>query len=92
MDTVALPFYKVTLRAKKRLSAAYPKELKTIGDHMRKRRLDLNLMQKDVAEGLGVSECSIWNWENNRNMPQLRYINKIKDFLNNPKIKELFIK
>jgi hypothetical protein len=42
---VALHFCEVTLTAKKPLSEAYPKTLKTLGDHLRKRRLDLNLFQ-----------------------------------------------
>jgi len=32
-----------------------------MGKHIRKRRIDLGLMQKDVAKIIGVSECSIWN-------------------------------
>jgi DNA-binding transcriptional regulator YiaG len=81
MDRVALPFYKVTLRAKKRPSEAFPKELKTIGDHIRKRRLELNLTQKEVATILKVSECSIWNWENNRNRTRIKSLLKISEFL-----------
>ena len=77
----ALPFCKITLKAQKPPLAAYPKELKTLGDHLRKRRLDLKLFQKEVAQKLGVNEDSVCNWENNRTSPSLRFIPKIIEFL-----------
>jgi len=55
--------------------------LKTLGDHLRKRRLDLALTQKDVAERLGADETSVWNWEKNRSSPALRLIPRIIAFL-----------
>jgi transcriptional regulator with XRE-family HTH domain len=45
-----------------------PKELTeepiTLGDHLRRRRLELGLYQKDVASQIGVTTSTIWNWEN----------------------------
>jgi transcriptional regulator with XRE-family HTH domain len=76
-----LPFCQVSLKAKKPLPRTYPKELKTLGDHLRKKRLDLGLLQKDVAKILGVSQGTIYNWENNRTSPSLRAIPKIIEFL-----------
>jgi len=58
-----LPF---TLTAQKPLERAYPKELVTLGDHIKKRRLDLGLFQKDVAVAIGVGTCTITNWEKDR--------------------------
>jgi len=55
--------------------------LKTLGDHLRKKRLELGLLQKDVAKILGVSQDTIYNWENNRTSPSLRSIPKIIEFL-----------
>ena len=81
MGIPALPFCKVTLKAKKPISASYPKTLKTLGDHLRKRRLDLKLLQKDVAQKIGVDKASINNWENNRISPSLNFIPKIIEFL-----------
>ena len=78
---VALPFCQITLQAQKPPSPAYPKELKTLGDHLRKRRLDLKLLQKEVAQKLGVNQDTICNWENNRTSPTLRFIPKIVEFL-----------
>jgi transcriptional regulator with XRE-family HTH domain len=71
----------VTLKAKKPVSPAYPKFLITLGDHLRKRRLDLSLRQKDVSQRLGVSEASIWYWEKNLTSPSLHYLPKIIEFL-----------
>jgi DNA-binding XRE family transcriptional regulator len=35
----------------------------TLGDHLRHRRLELGLRQKEIAGHLGVTESCIWNWE-----------------------------
>ena len=35
----------------------------TVGDHIRKKRMDLGLLQREVAEIIGVTESSVWNWE-----------------------------
>ena len=77
----ALPFCKVTLKAKKPISVSYPKILNTLGDHLRKRRLDLKLLQKEVAKIIGISKVSIFNWENNRISPSIYFIPKIIKFL-----------
>jgi transcriptional regulator with XRE-family HTH domain len=58
----------------------YPDTPKTISEHIRKRRLDLNLTQKKLAEIIGVTEASIWNWEHGTK-PELRYMPKIIEFL-----------
>jgi len=52
-----------------------------LGDHLRKRRLDLALFQKDVARRIGGNETSVWNWEKNRSSPTLRFIPRIIAFL-----------
>jgi transcriptional regulator with XRE-family HTH domain len=71
----------VTLKAKRPVSSAYPKSLKTFGDHLRKRRLELSLRQKDVSQILGVSEASIWYWEKNLTSPSLHHVPKVIEFL-----------
>ncbi len=76
---VALPFGMVTLNTQK--PSKIPKILKTIGDHIKKRRLELGLFQMEVASILGVDECTITNWEKNRVAPRLSYIPKIIEFL-----------
>jgi len=69
------------LKAQKPLPEAYPKELRTVGDHLRKRRLELGLLQKEVARLLGVHPATINNWENNHREPSLRGRLRLLDFL-----------
>jgi transcriptional regulator with XRE-family HTH domain len=78
---VALHFCDVTLSAKKPLSEAYPKTLQILGDHRRKRRLDLKLFQKDAAKAIGVDTLTICNWEKNRTNPRRYLLPKINHFL-----------
>jgi site-specific DNA recombinase len=58
-----------------------PEKLETIGDHLRRRRLMLKLLQREVAEQLGVDKTTIYNWENNRSKPDLVYMPAIIRFL-----------
>jgi DNA-binding XRE family transcriptional regulator len=54
---------------------------KTLGEHIRRKRVKSNLIQKEVANTIGVSEDSITYWENNRAAPQIQFYPKIIDFL-----------
>ena len=76
-----MPFCHFQLTAEKPSCLPYPAELNTLGDHIRKRRLDLGLTQREVARKLGVTESTIWNWEANRSSRQLRFMPKIIAFL-----------
>jgi hypothetical protein len=51
----AFPFCHVTLRRWKPRHG-YPDTSATLGEHLKKRRLDRGLRQRDVAEFLGVSK------------------------------------
>jgi site-specific DNA recombinase len=53
----------------------------TVGDHLRRRRLGLKLLQKDVAEQLGVDKTSVFNWEANTSNPEIRFMPAIIGFL-----------
>ncbi len=81
MGIPALPICRITLKAQKPINSACPISLITFGDHIKKKRLDLNLFQKDVAKLLGVKEESIYNWENNRSNPKIYLLPKIIEFL-----------
>ena len=80
-DIPALHFWDVILTGKKPQSESYPKVLQSIGDHLRKRRLDLKLLQKDVAGVMGVETMTVNNWERNRCQPRLCLFPKIVQFL-----------
>jgi len=58
-----------------------PDKLETIGDHLLRRRLTLKLLQRQVAEKLGVEKSSVANWEANRTKPSLEYMPAIIRFL-----------
>jgi len=52
-----------------------------IGQHIRKRRIELNLKQSDIATMFDVCEDSITAWENGRYDPQVAQYPKIIAFL-----------
>ena len=56
-------------------------ELTTIGDHIKKKRYELNLRQEDIANIIGVSMDSVTYWENNRAIPTVHQMPKIIQFL-----------
>ena len=58
-----------------------PVEPKTVGDHIRRKRLASKLRQEDVAGQLGVHKTCIRNWESNASMPEVRYMPAIIRFL-----------
>jgi transcriptional regulator with XRE-family HTH domain len=76
-----LPFCHFEFLAAKPKPACYPKEINALGDHIRTWRLDLNLLQKQVADQIGVDEATITNWERNATVPAVRYIPAIIQFL-----------
>jgi transcriptional regulator with XRE-family HTH domain len=55
--------------------------LNTIGDHIKKRRLELGLFQRDAARLLGVDTSTVTNWEKDRTQPRLCLIPKVIAFL-----------
>lgn len=63
------------------LRADYPFELKTIADHLKKKRFDLELIQKEVAMKLGITEDCYYLWEGNKALPQVHHMPKIIAFL-----------
>ena len=78
---VSLHICNIVLNALKPERKPYPKELQTYGDHLRKKRLDLNLTQPQVAKIINVTTDSITNWELNKGTPNLIFIPKIISFL-----------
>ncbi|MEE8551208.1 MAG: helix-turn-helix transcriptional regulator [Gemmatimonadota bacterium] len=79
--TVALPFYRITIRAPKPPPRGYRRKPRTLGERLRKRRINLGRLQRHVAQRLGVSPDTVKNWEAGRTEPQIRYVPRILDFL-----------
>jgi len=63
------------------MPVSYPENPVSIGDHIRKKRMELKLFQKDVAKICGVTEDCITNWEKNRSVPQIQFYPLIIKFL-----------
>ena len=70
----ALPFCHLPVATRKPLSEAYPKEVRTLGDRIRKKRLDLGLRQRDVATQIGCDKTTVANWEKNRSEPRIIHL------------------
>lgn len=69
------------MTTKNPLPKAYPKELLTLGDHLRKRRLDLGLLQRELAARFHVDEMTINGWELGHYLPHVGQLPKIIEFL-----------
>ncbi|MCR4290348.1 MAG: helix-turn-helix domain-containing protein [Candidatus Scalindua sp.] len=54
---------------------------KTIDEYFRKKRMDKRLMQSEIANIIGVSEESIWNWEHGRTKPSKKNLEIINEFV-----------
>lgn len=61
--------------------SGYPAAPKTIGEHIRKRRLDQKLRQAEVAEIIGCDELSVVNWEKGHTRPSVNHMTGVVRFL-----------
>lgn len=59
----------------------YPKYPKTLGERIRKVRMDKGLMIKELAEQIGVAEDTVINWEIRNIKPEGRNLDKVRYFL-----------
>lgn len=67
------------------LKALRPKDYsetpQTLAEHLKKRRRQLHLLQREVAELMGVSKATVVNWENGKAEPTSAQFRPILDFL-----------
>ena len=59
----------------------YPENPKTLDEHIKKRRIELGLTQKQAAQALGVNPWTVMNWETGRFEPPIRWLPAILRFL-----------
>lgn len=52
----------------------------SIGDNIRRLRIEKDISQLDLANAIGVSDKAISAWENNTRVPRVKTIEKIADF------------
>ena len=76
-----MPFCHFELLAARPKPSQYPKQINSLGDHIRTRRLDLKLLQKQVADQISVHEQTITGWEGNATVPEVRHVPAIIRFL-----------
>ena len=79
--TPALPFCHFVLKAQEPKDCRYPSEIKSLGNRLKAKRMDLGLLQKDVAAIIGVNEDTICYWENDRVRPCSKLAVKAIQFL-----------
>jgi DNA-binding XRE family transcriptional regulator len=80
-DMDSLPFSGLHTKVRKPLGIKYIKTPVSVGEKIRNRRLELRLLQRDIAGILEVSEDCITNWENNRARPLIHNMAKVIKFL-----------
>jgi transcriptional regulator with XRE-family HTH domain len=84
----ALPFCQIRITAMRcpypkrwRCTQSAPQQPQTIGEHLKNRRLELHLLQKEVARRIGVRFESVRNWEQGATQPTIRVLPKLIEFL-----------
>lgn len=76
-----MAFCHVHRRGRKSRPKGYPEQPRTLGEHLRRRRSDLGLLQREVAALLGVSAETILGWERWKREPEIRHWPGILVFL-----------
>jgi DNA-binding XRE family transcriptional regulator len=77
------PKINLTIQRPQTLPDGYPLRPKTLGERLKKKRLDMELFQKDVAQIVGVSADTVTNWERGRTKPSKHAMIRIQQFLEN---------
>lgn len=74
-----MPFVRITLKCLKR--KAFDFEPRSLGEHIRRRRLELGLTQWQAGKCLGVSEWTVANWEKGHTKPTAHAQKAVAAFL-----------
>jgi DNA-binding transcriptional regulator YiaG len=77
-----VPFCRQTPLTLKALRAKdYPEEPQTLGEHLKKRRRKLGLLQREAAERMGIQRDTYVNWEKDKTMPVASQFRPVVAFL-----------
>lgn len=79
--TLLFPIIPLSLTAKKPKHSKYPKKILTVGDEVRKMRMDRGLTQQQVAKQLSVNKNFIYELELNKRKPSIYTLHKVHLFL-----------
>lgn len=74
-----LPFVRIKLKAAKFLG--FVENPQTLGEHLKRKRLQANMLQREVAEVLGACHTAYLRWETDQSEPYARYYPAIIAFL-----------
>ncbi len=77
----ALPFSRSKQIVKKPPISGFPWHPKTLGEEIRKRRLELGLTQVEAAKKLSINDQTFSRWETNENIPNTIHYHIIISFL-----------
>lgn len=69
------------LRLKSLRKKDYSDEPQTLGEHLKKRRKELGLVQREAGERLGVSAETVASWEKDKTKPVLSQFKPVVAFL-----------
>ena len=64
-----------------KLNQRIPSQPQTLGEQIKKYRLELHWLQTDVAAKIGISSTSVSNWERGVSSPSRRMTKRIAEFL-----------
>ena len=76
-----MPSCHLQLRGQKPPQWPYPRQVQTLGDRIRDRRLRLGLTQNALAALLSVNVWTVRNWESNATRPHQRFRVRLDRFL-----------
>ncbi len=77
-----MPFCRQTPLTLKALRAKdYSETPQSLGEHLKKRRRELGLLQREVAETMAVSTATAANWEKGKATPTPAQFRPVLDFL-----------
>ncbi len=74
-----MPFTRIVIKSPK-LKRKLP-EPETLGEHIRRRREELKLYQRELAERLGVDHLTVHNWETGKTRPGVAHFPALIAFL-----------
>jgi transcriptional regulator with XRE-family HTH domain len=73
------------------LNQRIPSQPQTLGEQIKKHRLELHWLQTDVAAKIGISSASVSNWERGTTIPSRRLTKRIAEFLSYMSPKRTFL-
>lgn len=83
-----MPFYKRILKASRshflpirHRGVSVPRDPKTLGEHLKRRRVQLGQKQAEAARILGISTVSLSRWELDKGFPSWGYQQAVIDYL-----------